>query len=147
MTSCMSSMRSNQLSYTPVTAYISYHFSMCFVKQKYGAFRIFSKSGQSRRKRYARRKRKSGFSVGARRGYIILCAAGLYHQTISFHIKGRAVSKRRGVFGKRRRCTCRCAVRQAAGRAFRFAVLQASVRACFCFVGAYRRRGMNTILL
>ena len=79
MTSCMSSMRSNQLSYTPVTAYISYHFSMPFVKQKYGAFRIFSKSGQSRRKRYARRKRKSGFSVGARRGYIILCAAGLYH--------------------------------------------------------------------
>ena len=112
MTSCMSSMRSNQLSYTPVTAFISYHFSMCFVKQKYGAFRIFSKSGQSRRKRYARRKRKFGFSVGARRGYIILCtaglyhpmhggaissyarrgyiilcAAGLYHQTISFHIK------------------------------------------------------------
>ena len=41
MTSCMSSMRSNQLSYTPVTAYISYHFSMPFVKQKYGALAIF----------------------------------------------------------------------------------------------------------
>ena len=41
MTSCMSSMRSNQLSYTPVTAYISYHFSMPFVKQKYGTLAIF----------------------------------------------------------------------------------------------------------
>ena len=38
MTSCMSSMRSNQLSYAPVTAYIYYHFCAPFVNKNGALF-------------------------------------------------------------------------------------------------------------
>ena len=53
MTSCMSSMRSNQLSYTPATACISYHFPSPLVNQIRGRFRFFCPFGEFCRRRPA----------------------------------------------------------------------------------------------
>ena len=51
MTSCMSSMRSNQLSYTPATACILYHFPSPLVNQIRGRFRFFCPFGEFCRRR------------------------------------------------------------------------------------------------
>ena len=88
MTSCMSSMRSNQLSYTPATACISYHFPSPLVNQIRGRFRFFCPFGefcrrrpaaagrrpsparrpQRRRKRQKRRKRQTRPAKAGRAG-------------------------------------------------------------------------------